>query len=741
MKSSENPAAVTNSPSRKTRRTLRVRIACLRCQRRKIRCDGAVPSCGSCLKIGTECVDGGQGQNHESPRAHITSLQTRVRWLETIIRTRCPDVNLDGESQVFNVDNETIMASGGSTPKTTNISDGFQEYQQETHLERHPDPDLDPDHPRENAPAQDQSSNLRHEIGLVSLSAGTDPKYIGPSSGYSFARLLLACAARQGHPIPPSNRRAEVSDRFAFLLPKDSVSEPLPLDMNYTTKLSNSYFETIHPQYPFLHQPSHEKLVRKVYEEADPSPVDVFQVNMVLAISAIIISRRLKISLPGAGYCASAMKFFDKIYLENSLRGLQCLLLLLVYTFHSSSLGLNVWYLNYQCISALLDLGLQRDVKSGRGISVLEQELRTRTFWVIYTIDRQVATMMGRPIGLRDEACELRLPADVDDYNLSATGIRPRQEGEPPTHMSCAIHLFKLAQINSEIKYICHSISHKPPPYSYPNIPDFSDWQKDIDARLHSWKQQIPQFTGERIYMTRLCERKYHKIMMLLHGPSPAIPKPSLESSKACYQSAVAEIRLYSQLYKQDLLVYSWVTVHSIFLSTLTMLHCIWTVSAITVSTQIDDMVAILKAGSNVLSATGEHWSEAKRSRDVLDGLSVPTIRWLLDHKAKSTQNGANTQGNHQGPTQSSEKVAHITPTGNLEGLSSILSFAQSTDLNFDGEYWGSALYGSINGDLSFTEEVDFNDPATLNAIMQGMLTTDVHIGSEYGPDFGMALS
>jgi hypothetical protein len=306
----------------------------------------------------------------------------------------------------------TATAQAELTPRNapTRPSDEFQDYQpEETNSQSHAEHEQLPETAQN---SQDQSSNLRHEIGLVSLSAGTDPKYIGPSSGYSFARLLLACAARQSQPIPSSNRRAEMNDRFAFLLPnKDSTSEPQPTDMDYTLKLSSTYFETIHPQYPFLHQPSHEKLIQKVYGETDPSPVDAFQVNMVLAISATILSRRLKISLPGAGYCVSAMRHFDKIYLENSLRGLQCLLLLLVYTFHSSSLGLNVWYLNYQCISALLDLGLQRDVRSGRGISVLEQELRTRMFWVIYTIDRQVATIMGRPIGLRDEACELRASA------------------------------------------------------------------------------------------------------------------------------------------------------------------------------------------------------------------------------------------------------------------------------------------------------------------------------------------
>ena len=76
----------------------------------------------------------------------------------------------------------------------------------------------------------------------------------------------------------------------------------------------------------------------------------------------------------------------------------------------SASIGLNVWFLNYQAIAALLDLGLQR---SGKGISILEQEPRTRTFWVIYSLDRSIATIMGRPIGLTDEACELRVCSPI----------------------------------------------------------------------------------------------------------------------------------------------------------------------------------------------------------------------------------------------------------------------------------------------------------------------------------------
>jgi hypothetical protein len=63
------------------------------------------------------------------------------------------------------------------------------------------------------------------------------------------------------------------------------------------------------------------------------------------------------------------------------------------------------------------------------------------------------------------------------------------------------------------------------------------------------------------------------------------------------------------------------------------MLHCIWTVPAIAAETKLDILVADLKAGSYALSATGEHWAEAKRSRDVLDELSSATVRWIIEVK------------------------------------------------------------------------------------------------------------
>jgi hypothetical protein len=318
--------------------------------------------------------------------------------------------------------------------------------------------------------------------------------------------------------------------------------------------------------------------------------------------------------------------------------------------------------------------------------------------------------------------------------------------------MSSAIHLFKLAQLNSEIKYVLHSISHEVPPYAYPNIPDVLQWQRGIIARLEAWLTQIPQFTGERIYMTHLCEIKYHGIMMLLLRPSPAIPNPSVNSLKSCYDSAVASIRLYNQLYKRDLLVYSWVTVHSVFLSTITMLHCIWTVPEVSAQIKLDILMADLKAGSNVLSATGEHWSEAKRSRDVLDELSGTTIRWIIESRARNSEigthsgistkdvgssNGKNNLSKAQHATLSMQQNENSTLWNDGESQQTNFNQPQSLDLNADSQSFEPDFYTSLFGSSTLTDQFDFTSPAAVNTIMQGIFT-DFQPIYDFGQNFGM---
>ncbi|KAH7397706.1 fungal-specific transcription factor domain-containing protein [Cadophora sp. MPI-SDFR-AT-0126] len=699
---SNTPDAESLDRSR-SRKGTRIRFACLRCQKRKIKCDGASPVCSQCRKAGTACVDGMKLSDKYS-KAYVTSLQDRIRWLEAKLAEHCPEI--DARSGPTINHDHTFQDEGHSS----NTPSG--EAQQSAQGFVPP------------AAHTTQPERLAHEIGLLSVTAGQDLRYVGPSSGYSFAKLLFASIGRR-HMNRRQNGHARVKPTLASEAFK-VVPAPLPSTLEDAVQLSQAYWEIIHCQYPILHRPTHAKVMSLVFSTESPSPVAAFQVLMVLAISTTILSRRLKLPLSAEGYCVAAMNYFDKIPIEGSLEGLQCLLLLQMYGMNNPSMGLNLFYLNYQCIASVLDLGLQRDVRAGRNLSFLTQEMRTRVFWVVYSLDRSLGTIMGRPIGLRDEACDLRLPVDVDDDGLLDQYPIPRSDSSPPTSTTNAIHLIKLTQLNSEIKYIANSISRSTPAYTYPQIPDVLQWQTDILSRLRRWAAEIPQFSQTQ---TQLSKIKYHEMVMLLLRPSPAIPNPSHESLYTCNESAIATIRTFDQLYRGDLLVFTWQTLHSIFLATVTMLYCTWSVPSVTRDTSVETLMMDLNTSSSVLSALAEHFVDARRGRNILDELSSVTIRWIMDEHGKRARIGQMSQsittpknGPHDYGAESGHDKGGQSPTieANIAQLNGEPSLpTQSFDDFFTSESWES-LFGISD---------DPGVPFQIDTIMQGVF-------NDFQPEF-----
>jgi hypothetical protein len=223
-------------------------------------------------------------------------------------------------------------------------------------------------------PPAGHESQQAHEIGLVSLSLGEDPRYIGPSSGFFFANRIFNSAGRSKRPVASSSTLpVQASMLSAELL---STPASLPARKEIAEGLSSTYFQTVHSMYPFLHEPSHEASIDRVYESTQETPSDIFHVYMVLAIVASNFSRRHKIYLPVERYYTAAMQHLSYVCNEHSITGLQSLLLLMVNALYNPSCGINVWNLNYQCLATLMDLGLQRDVpmSSTIQISLLEQE-------------------------------------------------------------------------------------------------------------------------------------------------------------------------------------------------------------------------------------------------------------------------------------------------------------------------------------------------------------------------------
>lgn len=386
-----------SQPSR--RRQRRLRIACARCRQRKIGCDAASPSCTHCMKVGARCV-----YEDDLPAARRQQLFSPTSPIVTSRRGGSSS-GIDHGAQGL-----PATAANASPIHQAEVDAILQDVEPGTST------NVLPRGPRSHISGQRSPSperNLSHQVGLVSLSAGLDPRYIGPSSGYFFTQLLKS--ANTGHNDDSSGRAGlsrdmrQQAERDIAIEAFRNVPVGLPATESLTKQLSETYFDSVHLQYPFLHQPSHERIIREFFDINTHDEISVFQVTMVLSISALVLSRRSHVELPSAGWCAAAVERFSSLHVENSLRGLQCLLLLIIYAMHSPSSKFNVWSLNYQCIAMVVDLGLQREPSKSSSLTRLQKEMRTRIFWVVYSLDRKLSTMMGRPIGLRDEACDLRV--------------------------------------------------------------------------------------------------------------------------------------------------------------------------------------------------------------------------------------------------------------------------------------------------------------------------------------------
>jgi hypothetical protein len=373
-----------NTRSFGPRRNRRLRLACARCQQRKIKCDGQYPTCSNCRKASATCRDGDSLRLRDAV-AHsdeeVSNLKDRIASLEAQLQERDREL-------------EQLALHSRHIP-----------------VDADPDPVILP-HSNSNANA------LSHEIGMVSTGNSSAPRYIGPSSGYFLSRMLFNMAPSLSRRSRTSNNVAEArgfgrADLAVHLLDAARSTTRLP-NKARALQLVDAYFDVIAPQYPILFRPMFMRSFHELYGSGQSvsdygDKLVVFQTYAVLALGATILSHRLSVTLPSEAYFVSALDQFDEFNIEKTLAGLQCMLLVLVFAMYNPHMKVNVWYLNYHCIATLLDLGLQRNITISNGISRMEQEMRTRLFWVVFTLDRSIATIMGRPIGLRDEACELRV--------------------------------------------------------------------------------------------------------------------------------------------------------------------------------------------------------------------------------------------------------------------------------------------------------------------------------------------
>lgn len=70
------------------------RIACTLCRKRKLKCDGTKPSCGTCSRLGHTCEYSEERKKSGPKRGYVKLLEARLKQVENLLETReTPDTN------------------------------------------------------------------------------------------------------------------------------------------------------------------------------------------------------------------------------------------------------------------------------------------------------------------------------------------------------------------------------------------------------------------------------------------------------------------------------------------------------------------------------------------------------------------------------------------------------------------------------------------------------------------------
>lgn len=488
--------------------------------------------------------------------------------------------------------------------------------------------------------------NVADVVGLLSLGNGDAgaQSYIGSSSGYALAtdlgRMVQSTVLNKALWLSNSSRGHTVQS-YAGNQPRritlQELSDPAkpPAD-GLGERLINTYLARIHPRYPFLFRPDvwtahHNRHVlseepqiqseRSTPQFTSPAYQNrgfaLFILYMVYAIGALNLrlTEDYKETSPEQFY-VSAMQHVAYVREADPVSNLAAIVLLVLYHLRSESRN-GLWHLTGLAMRTVTDIGLHRKA-STRLLSPLEAQLQRRLFWSIYALESILAGTLGRPISLSDCDIDQPLPLAIDDDERlsrasSEDEYQSNTDNNVPQSLIQFVLLSQLHVFEARIQRTIYRVDR--------TVDSLQPKMHRLVADLEAWHQELPVSLHKNEH-DRVMLHYYRNIRMLLQ-PFLSILQPTSEPFRKCALAAGQICQIHKQLHRTSEYGHSFVAVHTVFVSGITLLYALWrgreTIWSFTISND-------LRAASCVLSIMGERAAWIRQFRDTFDVMVEATM-------------------------------------------------------------------------------------------------------------------
>ncbi|EPE09054.1 transcriptional activator protein acu [Ophiostoma piceae UAMH 11346] len=774
------PPRASTHMAKRPRMGERTMLACITCKQKKLKCDGQSPKCQNCIRSGNVCLVEDPATGLQRPRDYMQSLEARVAYLEGLLQQVRPEVATDHFHHDADIRSDKDASIHMPSPEATRpLSPHLTHGQVHGHghgadgfrMNGYPAPPSSAGHAVSDA-GRESMDVLSSEVALLCLSAaGREPHYFGPSSAVSFSRIASATmgvhrpsphgqhggnsrrrptyGSVDGHPPSVLGMGAASIPLRRQTPPPANLMELFP-DPATAARWSQAYWQNIHLQYPFLHRPTVDLWERQcalAYAQRDMAPVYGMPLLFVLMVYSIGLLALGHFETEKAEtYYALALDHLPSVLELDSLESIQSILCCAVYSIRSH-VGASLWKISGLAIRHCVELGYHRSAEQFRGnTDTLTKEMSKRCFWVAYDIDRVAAFILGRPVGIPDDAIDVELPLDVDDEYISPCGLlrQPRDPvNEPLTNMSGAIHAINLRKLWSKISSQVYPTTNR----------DGRAWDEttimNLRQELEQWRASSPDrlelydtqplsvwasqewFNNAFDYSILLLYR--HHIAMPASfggfasfttfappgqagdGSADSLPQAHIERAlDECLYYSRDMCLNYRRLYQKPSIQFTWGSLHILFLGGLTYLYCLWRSARLRAKVRRADVASTCMACTTVLVIIAERWNLATVYRDIFEALSERTISMMCgdaenafltlggqnystgitnNTSSTNTSSNANTSSNTNAPMPATSSVPLDSSVSTAVGSNETESTAASTaDGTVPLQDWMSAL-------------------------------------------------
>ncbi|OQU95407.1 Fungal specific transcription factor domain-containing protein isoform 3 [Cladophialophora immunda] len=607
-------------------------LSCVRCRKRKSKCDRQLPSCSQCVAVGEECRGFNSARGAAIPRSIVHHLENEIASLELkLAELGCDEAEIQQE-----IDRSEPSKENPSALATTAMTDGPSQVSSEMEIREQydaveqamsrPTPNTHSRHRRTSSAQDATKERVIASAEIQSMINATLP--VGPSLTDVVRRvrmgltpsLVLSSEAKEQAQIktPAQNRDSE---------PEVDVSILASLPSHVVHTLVRKYVQRMLPVHPFLYEPTiWEQLDRVLLKipraEGGESCSQTVRLDYDFLVIYLILSVSTTLGSAKVGQGARCMAFSEALFKEgirhlsqtaaypSDMAWIQVTLLILQYASINPKLG-NVWILSGFAMRNCLELGLHREVSESMGLDPLTIDLRRRIFWAAYCMDRSICAALQRPLSIPDPAIDTSVMSVLEDRCITSHGLDHRGQATK----KLAIRWIEYRQVQSTIIEV-HFQSRLLDPQQ-----TWQEWLAVTERRLWEWYQSDLPHDGWTEFALM------HGLVML-HRPSSRAPLPSSTSMSTAFEAACSAAKSCRGQILSGYFPRPWLAAHHTFEMALVVLFCLrHNFEAIALRFSPNEIFEMTKLfTSNLLTISGQGWTEVSAYAAIYERLLSPLL-------------------------------------------------------------------------------------------------------------------